>query len=62
MEMFSTIVDDWVTEWMDKESYEKWRKQQYGDVDYLPAEQRNVMTHDEVEEIMQMHQETESEP
>ena len=27
---FSTIVDDWVTDWMDEERYETWRKHEYG--------------------------------
>lgn len=27
---FSTIVDDWITEWMELEQYEEWRKEQYG--------------------------------
>ena len=27
---FSSIVDDWITDWMDEETYQKWRKQQYG--------------------------------
>ena len=60
---FSTIIDDWITEWMDKKSYEEWRKQQYRIINYLPAEQCNMMTLDEAEKIRirQMYQETESE-
>lgn len=44
---FSTIVDDFVTEFMCKEDYEKWRKIEYGLKDYEPAEKCNIMTIDE---------------
>lgn len=27
---FSTVTDYWVSDWMDENSYEKWRKNQYG--------------------------------
>ena len=27
---FSSIVDDFVSDWMPEEEYEKWRKDQYG--------------------------------
>ena len=27
---FSSIVDDWITEWMDEEKYQKWRIEEYG--------------------------------
>ena len=27
---FSTIVDDYVTGWMDEERYQKWREYEYG--------------------------------
>lgn len=27
---FSSIVDDWVTDWMDEERYQKWREYEYG--------------------------------
>ena len=27
---FSTIVDDFITDWMDEDEYEKWRKEEYG--------------------------------
>lgn len=27
---FSTIVDDWITDWMDEERYQSWREYEYG--------------------------------
>lgn len=27
---FSTIVDDWITDWMEENRYEKWRRFSYG--------------------------------
>ena len=27
---FSSIVDDWVTDWMNEERYQKWREYEYG--------------------------------
>lgn len=27
---FSSIVDDWVTDWMDEERYQAWREYEYG--------------------------------
>lgn len=27
---FSTVVDDYVTDWMDEERYQRWRLEQYG--------------------------------
>lgn len=49
---FSTIVDDYVTDWMDEERYQKWRLEEYGKfageirdanlMDYEEADQRIV--------------------
>jgi len=49
---FSTVIDDYVTDWMDEESYQKWRLGQYGELageirdgnlmDYEEADQRIV--------------------
>ena len=41
---FSSIIDSFITQFMDKSIYETWRKQQYGISDYKPAEQCNIMT------------------
>ena len=27
---FSTIVDDWITDWMDEKTYQHWREMEYG--------------------------------
>lgn len=27
---FSSIVDDWITEWMDEDKYKEWRIEEYG--------------------------------
>lgn len=40
---FSSICDGFITEFMDKDSYEEWRKVEYGLDDYEPAEKRNLM-------------------
>ena len=41
---FSTIVDGFVTSFMDKTDYEQWRLEEYGRANYKPAEQCNVYT------------------
>ncbi len=41
---FSSVVDGFITKFMDKNDYENWRKIQYGTCDYIPAEQCNMMT------------------
>ena len=40
---FSSICDAFITEFMDKKSYEEWQKLEYGLADYEPAEKRNMM-------------------
>lgn len=40
---FSTIVDDFVTPFMDRHSYEEWRQDQYGR-DNISIEQANQMS------------------
>lgn len=47
---FSSIVDDYVTNWMDINDYELWRKEQYG-VNCGSVEEANIMTFEEAEEI-----------
>ncbi len=44
---FSSIVDDFVTDFMPKDKYEEWRKVQYGIANYRPAEECNVMDYHE---------------
>lgn len=41
---FSSVSDGFITKFMDKFEYEKWRKQQYGKQGYSPLEQCNTMT------------------
>ena len=40
---FSSISEGFVTEFMDTDSYEEWRKAEYGLIDYKPLEERNAM-------------------
>lgn len=46
---FSSIVDDYVTDWMDIKDYEHWRKEQYG-VNCGAVTEANIMTFEEAEE------------
>ncbi len=39
---FSTIVDDFITPFMERKDYEEWRQEQYGR-DNIPIEQANQM-------------------
>jgi len=41
---FTTIVDGFITSFMDKADYEEWRLEEYGKADYKPAEQCNMYT------------------
>ena len=45
---FSSIVDDYVTEWIDLEDYEKWRQDEYGK-DCGSVFNANMMTFEEAE-------------
>lgn len=40
---FSSIVDDWVTDWMEEERYEHWRQLEYGR-NCGPVREANQMT------------------
>lgn len=40
---FSTIVDDFITPFMERKDYEEWRQDQYGR-DNIPIEQANQMS------------------
>ena len=46
---FSTIVDDYVTDWMDEERYQKWREYEYGR-HAGPIREANLMSYEEAEE------------
>lgn len=35
---FSTIVDDFITPFMEKDKYKKWRLEEYGRANYVPVE------------------------
>ena len=50
---FSTIADNFITEWMDVDSYEKWRKEEYGK-NYCLLSVANQMSLEEAEEIIKM--------
>lgn len=52
---FSTIVDNFVTEFTNKEDYEEWRKIEYGLKDYEPAEQCNMMTMNEAVQYIKLN-------
>ena len=49
---FSSIVDDWITDWMDEEQYQKWRKFVYGE-NAKDLHLANIMDLSEAEEIIQ---------
>jgi len=44
---FSSVVDAFVMGFTDKNSYEEWRKREYGAANHKPAEQCNMMNIDE---------------
>lgn len=48
---FSTIVDDWVTDWMEENRYERWRRFQYG-ANCGSVWEANQMSLKEAEEII----------
>lgn len=48
---FSTIVDDWVTDWMPENLYEQWRRHEYG-VHCGSVREANLMTLKEAVEII----------
>lgn len=52
---FSSVSDKFVTAFMEKSNYEKWRKGQYGMCNYKPAEQCNIMTMKEAVSSIRMH-------
>ena len=50
---FSSIVDDWVTDWMDEDRYQKWRESEYGRQAGAIRE-ANQMSLEEAEEIIRV--------
>lgn len=50
---FSTIVDDFVTEEMSEEDYQKWRKEQYG-VHCGEIRDSNIMSLEEAFELIEL--------
>lgn len=48
---FSSIVDDWVTDWMDEERYQRWREKQYG-IAAGAIRDANIMQLEEAEMII----------
>ncbi len=56
---FSTIVDDWVTDWMEEERYEKWRRFSYGANCGLVRD-ANQMDLEEAVRIIKSREETEA--
>ena len=55
---FSSIVDDWITDWMEEERYEHWRRFEYG-IHCGSVYEANQMTLEEAEEIIQERKELE---
>ena len=48
---FSTIIDDYVTDWMDEERYQKWRLYQYGQ-NAGEIRDANLMDYEDAEQII----------
>lgn len=57
---FSSIVDDFVTEWMDEETYEKWRREQYG-INCGPVREANLMSLEDALQAKRIREEMEAE-
>ncbi|HZK71038.1 MAG TPA: hypothetical protein VFD03_05890 [Clostridia bacterium] len=51
---FSSVVDGFVSKFMDGEDYDAWRKCQYGN-EYIPIEHSNQMTMKEAVSSIRMH-------
>ncbi len=52
---FSSIVNDWVTDWMDEERYQKWREYEYGR-SAGDVRSANRMSLEEAEETIRMRE------
>lgn len=57
---FSSIVDDWVTDWMDEERYQQWREAEYGR-QAGPIREANQMDLEEAERIITEREQWEDE-
>lgn len=57
---FSSIVDDWVTDWMDEERCQKWREAEYGR-QAGPIREVNQMDLQEAERIIMEKEQWEGE-
>ncbi len=53
---FSSVVDNYITNWMDEKKYENWRKIQYGR-GCGPVREANLMDYDEAERIIKSREE-----
>lgn len=56
---FSTIVDDWVTDWMVEAQYELWRREEYGK-NCGSVYDANRMTIEDAERAIKLREEFES--
>lgn len=56
---FSSIVDDWVSDWMDEERYERWREFEYGK-DCGSVHEANQMSLEEAELSIKIRKENEN--
>ena len=57
---FSSIVDDWVSDWMDEKRYEEWRMWQYG-ITCGTVHEANQMTLEDAESRIELRKENERE-
>ena len=57
---FSSVVDDWITDWMAEERYQKWRLKEYG-IRAGEIRNANLMSLEEAEEIIRHRKEWEKE-
>lgn len=53
---FSSVVDDWITDWMPEDEYEAWRMSEYGRK-CGPVYESNRMTLEEAEAIIRRAEE-----
>lgn len=48
--MFSTVVDDYIKPFTGREEHDAWRKREYGERNFRPIEECNMMDYEEAEE------------
>ncbi len=51
---FSTISDSFITPFMNRRRYDRWRKKEYGRAGFYPLEKTNLMTYEEAMEAMEI--------